>query len=321
MAKLTIPAPRLAKRPLPAPKRWWRIGRALPPRETESQSSLSQICYHTHQWVLNHHAKLRPGRITGIVDGSRLKGKLAHRLFEQFFTENAQWRTLDAAAVDAWFNEEAGLEDLIEKEGAVLLEAGRGVERQETATTLHRALSRLLRHLWVANVVGVQCEQPIDKPFPGAEGLALRGNADLVLVDERGRRAVLDAKWSGERYRRQEMEDGRHLQLAVYAFALAEDAWPAPGYYMIETGNVLAPDRDFFPEALDIVAEAVTDVWGRCLVTYAWRIDQVARGEIEVNAGVEPDEHSEPPADGLDIRVDADRFGPFRWLTGLEPYR
>ncbi len=318
---LGIPAPPLPKQSLPAPKRWWRIRRSLPPPDTESYTSLRRLCYHPHQWMLAYHAALQGSRIAGVADGNLLRGNLAHRLFERFFAEHEEhqkWRSLDEGRIRAWLD--GTIDDLIEKEGAVLLETGRGVERQQVATTLRRSLFQLLRHMREAGVVKVQSEQPIEKAFPGG---MLHGNADFVLVGENGRRAVLDAKWSGERYRREELEEGRHLQLAAYSFALAENDWPSPAYYIVSTGNVLAPNAAFFPRAL-ATGTAVNDaesIWRKLLVTRDWRLAQLARGEIEVNAGAEPDDDSEPPEDGLDTRIEADRFDDFRWLVGVEPSR
>ena len=316
MGKLAIPTLPLDTQPLPRKRRWWRIRAPLRPPEKESYSSLAKAYYHPHQWVLDYHARLRGSRITGVADGPLLYGSLAHRLFERFFTENESWRTLRQADVERWLG--ATLDDLIEKEGAVLLEHGRGVDRQQVTTTLERCLFRLLEHLQRGDVARATSEQQLEKAFAGG---VLRGYADLVLERGDGARAVLDAKWGSEPYRKDEISEGRHLQLAVYGFLLEEnDRWPASGYYIVTTGNVLAAGEGFFPEAWrPDKAESAQAIWRRSLATRKWRLEQFARGEIEVNAGAEPDAASTPPADGLNTCVEADRFDNFTWLTGLTP--
>ena len=251
-----------------------------------------------------------------MADGPLLYGSLAHRLFERFFAENESWRTLGEAEAQRWLG--ATLDDLIEKEGAVLLEHGRGVDRQQVTTTLERCLFRLLEHLQRGDVAYATSEQEMEKAFAGG---VLRGYADLILERGDGARAVLDAKWGSEPFRRTEIEQGQHLQLAVYGFLLQEgERWPASGYYIVTTGNVLAAEPGFFPEAWNPAkAESAQAIWQRSLVTRKWRLEQFARGEIEVNAGAEPDAASTPPLDGLDTRVAADRFDNFTWLTGLTP--
>ena len=314
--KAAIPAPPLERKPLPAPRRWWRIDRPLPVRENESYTSLNKTCYYAHEWVLTYAARLRGGGINEVADGAVLKGRLAHRLFERFFTENDDWRSLGDREMHRWLDQTT--RDLIEREGAVLLENGRGVDRQQVVTTLEHALAHLLGHLRTANVQSVKSEQAVQRDFPGG---VLDGEADLVVIGAGGNAAVLDAKWGSERYREEEIEAGRHLQLAVYGYALGERAWPSTGYYMVTTGNVVAPDARFFPRALATGGEAVETVWRKSLVTRNWRLEQFAHGEIEVNADAEPDAASEPPAGGLESRVEPDRFNEFRWLTGVAPFR
>jgi len=314
--RLGIDAPPLEQKRLPVLRRWWRLDRAIPARETESYTSLNKACLYPHEWVLTYAANLKSGGINEVADGAMLKGSLAHRLFERFFTEHSQWHDLSPEVVDRWLADT--IDDLIAKEGAVLLENGRGVDRQQVVTTLERALLRLLDHLSEADVREVQSELPLARDFPGGK---LLGEADLVLVSGRGERAVLDAKWGSEPYRLGEIEKGEHLQLAVYGYSLAEPAWPATGYYIVTTGNVLAPDAAFFPGALGASGDDVESIWRKCLVTRDWRLAQFGRGVIEVNAGAEPDADSEPPPGALAIPEGPDRFDEFQWLTGVEPFR
>ncbi|MYF28552.1 MAG: PD-(D/E)XK nuclease family protein [Gammaproteobacteria bacterium] len=314
--QVAIPAPPLERKPLPVPRRWWRLDQPLPVRDSESYTSLNKTCYYPHEWVLTYAARLRSGGINEVADGAMLKGSLAHRLFERFFTEHGDWRSLGDHDIQKWLD--TTIRDLIEKEGAVLLENGRGVDRQQVTTTLEHALVRLLGHLRTANVDTVKSEQAVQRSFPGG---VLYGEADLVVVGPGDSEAVLDAKWGSERYREEEIEGGRHLQLAVYGYALGDKAWPSTGYYIVTTGNVVAPDADFFPKALAAGGEPVEAVWRKSLVTRNWRLEQFARGEIEVNADAKPDAASEPPEGGLESRIEPDRFDDFRWLTGVAPFR
>ncbi len=316
VSRLRLAAPPLAQKRLPAPRRWWHLDRPIPTRETESYTSLNKVCHYPHEWVLTYAARLKIAGINEVADGAMLKGSLAHRLFERFFTEHDACYELSREAVDQWLAHT--IDDLIATQGAVLLENGRGVDRQQVVTTLERALLRLLDHLNEADVREVQSELPLAKAFAGGK---LLGEADLVLVNARGERAVVDAKWGSEPYRLREIENGEHLQLAVYGYSLAAPTWPSTGYYIVTTGNVLAPDTRFFPSALGAGGEGVDSIWAKCLVTRNWRLQQFEQGEIEVNAGAEPDADSEPPPGALKIPDGPNRFDEFRWLTGVEPNR
>ncbi|OGQ12189.1 MAG: hypothetical protein A2138_05785 [Deltaproteobacteria bacterium RBG_16_71_12] len=57
-------------------------------------------------------------------------------------------------------------------------------------------------------------------------------------------RAVVDLKWSGERYRRESLEAGAALQLATYAELLRQDGADevAVGYFIIVSQAILSAD-------------------------------------------------------------------------------
>jgi RecB family exonuclease len=324
----------LEVKPLPPPRRWWDLPKdvAIPTRPLESYSSLSKLFYYPHGWVLNYAAALRTGRTEDVADGPLLYGTLAHRLFEEFFRTHPDWRAIDRAAVMAWLEE--SLPRLIAEEGAVLLEPGRGVDHERVITTLERALLRLLEHLADADVVNVQPEQTERAPFL-TEGLELGGAIDLLLTTAGGQEVVLDAKWGSENYRAKELEDNLHPQLASYAYlrknaacarktAAGSRDWPYQVYFIITTGNVLAPDDEVFREALVRRPAGGVDVaglWARAEATYAWRRAQLDAGHVEVCAeDTQPTERSQPPDDALGMRDGADPFDNFKRLIGWDQF-
>jgi hypothetical protein len=333
LAALGIRPEPLAPRPLPAPRRWWSLPAEcrLEPRPAESYTSLAKLIDYPHEWVLRYAADLQPGRAANLTGGALLYGKLAHRLFQLFFTEHPDWASLDAAAVARW--RERTLPRLIEQEGALLLEPGMGVARELVAATLENALERLLEHFERAGIERVLAEQWIDAPcgaIPpprGAETAVLRGAIDLALTDRRGREIVLDVKWSGEERRGAELAQNRHLQLASYAYlrkaALERTDWPQQAYFIVTTGNVLAQDTAVFPDAVPFppADEGGLDaLWPRVAASVAWRWRQLGAGLIEVNApGTEPDGRSAPPAAALAPEERPDRYDDFVRLTGWEP--
>lgn len=320
---LEIPTEPLALAPLPRPRRWWTLPdeRSVPPRATESYSSLKKLIDYPHEWVLNYAAKLRPGRAADLPSGNLLNGNLAHRLLESFFGMHADWASLDDRAVATWL---AGyLPRLIEQEGALLCEPGAGVERERVIVTLERALARLLAHLRGAGIVSVAAEQTTEAPY-GA--LTLRGAIDLLLRDRDGNEIVLDVKWGGEPYRGTELAENRYLQLATYAYmrrhAPGATRWPGHAYFIVSTGNVLAHDTRAFPDAVTFppaTAESAEAVWARIAASDGWRRAQLRAGRIEVNAaGTEPTGESVPPANALEAADGPDGFDDYARLTGWD---
>ena len=316
----------LVLNPLPVPRRWWSLPEDCPlvPRETESYSSLAELCDYPHEWVLGHAARLDAGRAAKVMDGSRLCGKLGHRLFEEFFRTHGDWHEIRDEDVRTWVG--TNLPGIIEREGAVLLGPGRGVERVRVVSTLERALLVLLAHLRVAGVEAVSPEASREAPF---EDCRLIGTIDLALTRAQGAKAVLDVKWARQNDHRDLLAANRALQLATYAYLQktvdGADPWPAGAYFILETGNVVASDQGTFPNAIvaaRAVGEGVAHLWARVAVTYRWRWTQLASGRLEVvTDSTVPDDDSTPPEAGLVPVVGGDRYDDFVHLTGWEDSR
>ena len=316
----------LPLRQLRAPRRWWSLPVEFPvaPRETESYSSLAKLCDYPHEWVLQYAARLRAGRAAAVMDGTRLLGNLGHRLFEEFFSTQVDWRNMPDKAVRDWVRSK--LPGIVEREGAVLLGHGRGVDRQRVAATLERALVRLLQHLRSAGVVEATAEDSGEAPF---EGRRLTGTIDLLLTRGNGQRAVLDVKWAGESYRGGLLAENRALQLATYAYMQksrdGSDTWPAGAFFILATGNMLAANRASFPDAIVHSPEdgsGTAELWDRLRVTCDWRWEQLGAGRIEVVTDhTEPDEQSTPPDEGLRSVSGGDPYDDFTRLTGWESSR
>ena len=125
------------------------------------------------------------------------------------------------------------------------------------------------------------------------------------------------------------LAENRVLQLATYAYLQktvdGSDVWPSVAYFILESGNVLANDRETFPDAIVAApegGEGVSDLWGRVAVTYRWRWTQLERGRIEVVTDcTEPDNDSSPPEAGLVPVASGDRYDDFVHLTGWEDAR
>ncbi len=137
---------------------------------------------------------------------------------------------------------------------------------------------------------------------------------------------MLDVKWGGDRYRRDELEQNRHLQLATYAYLRkskdSQSRWPHQAFFIVQSGNLIAQDASVFPDA-EVAAPqdpaGVAALWQHLERTVQWRWQQLANGEIEVNvAATEPTERSTPPEGALSISDTPDGFDDYTLLTGWE---
>ena len=329
LAPLPVRTRALPLHPLPAPRRWWTLPEdcVLAPDDVESYSysSLSKLCDYPHEWVLHYAARLRAGRAAEVSDGPLLYGTLGHRLIEEFFRAHDDWRSVPIRDARAWVR--AKYPGLVEREGAVLLEPGRGIERESVGDTLERAVVRLLAHLRAAGIKHVEPEVCRRAPF--AEG-CLTGVIDLLLTDANGDHVVVDVKWGSPSYRRNLLVENRALQLATYAYlqktrGAGRRRWPEVAFFILSTGELLANDDSRFPDAVvapSASGEDIPDLWRRLGVTYRWRWEQLLMRRIEIVTDLtEPDEHSTPPDSGLAAVDDGDPYDDFGRLTGWEPFR
>jgi ATP-dependent helicase/nuclease subunit B len=310
----------LRARALPPLARWWQLpaGLEIPRRESESYSSLDAFIHSPYQWLLRYAARIRPGSLATVSDGSQLKGNLAHRLFEIYFGTHPGIRDASAARVPDWVDEH--LPALLRQEGALLLEPGRQAECERFTTQLQESLVALLEHLQQAGVVSTAMELQQEGHFAGGK---LNGAIDLLATTADGREAVVDIKWGGRKYRRDSLLAGSYLQLATYArlrLAAGVKSYPGLSYFIVSDARMLSLDHGYFPNADRIVPETQESparYWQRLEETWRWRRAQFDLGLIEVTVtGAEPTGNSDPGEAALPMPEASDGFNDYAVLTG-----
>jgi len=303
--------------PLPKKQRWWQLnGVEMPKRNAESFSSLDQFINSPYQWVFRYQARLNPGALAQIQDERRLKGNLAHMLFEQFFSEHTAIPAIDCSGIEDWC--ENALYALLPLSGSIMLLPGHRVERERFLNQCAGALAQLCEQLQSAEVVKVVMESSQVGAFIGGE---LRGNIDLLATNVDGAEAVIDIKWGGYNYRKKSWEQGDYLQLLTYAQLRRQltGKIPALAYFIVEDGHLLSNSAEYFPRA-QIIPEvdnlAIAEYWMKLENTWKWRRQQIQQGRVEVTvSGTEATDESRPDT-GLEIPETSDTFNDYAALTG-----
>jgi hypothetical protein len=250
----------------------------------------------------------------------RLLGQLAHRAVERLYGRagSLAWTT---EQVGYWFDE--NLDAIVDEEGAVLRMPGKRSELEGFRLRFRASLLRLHAHLQAAGVEQVESE----KEFEAETALGrLHGSTDLLLSFGGSREAVIDMKWAGTSKYRKVLEQGSHLQLAVYAFLQerASKRWPAVGYYILREGDLLTPAGNLFLDARPVSqAEGATAaLWEQAKATWRWRRAQIDAGAVElVVDGTEATDESAPPVDAMVIELLDARYNPYGHLAGWEAGR
>jgi ATP-dependent helicase/nuclease subunit B len=308
---------------LPGKQRWWQLPAAtdIAKRQWESFSSLDSLIYSPYQWLLRYAARIRPGSLTSLSEGSMLKGNLAHRLIEHYFMAHTDIAAIQLTAVSDWVD--SNVHTLLQTEGATLLEPGNQAECERFISQLKDALLTLVDHLQQAAVVTVETEIHQTGNFVGGE---LSGYIDLLVTRTDSTEAVIDIKWGGRDYRRKSLQESNYLQLATYAHFRYSDAGkslPALSYFIIMDAWMLNLNHDYFPSAESVAPvneEGWGEFWQRFETSWRWRREQLDKGLVEVTVtGTELTEDSTPDEAGLEMPDASDSFNDYAVLTGWEP--
>ncbi len=274
--------------PLSKPKPYFQLpsGNHIQQAERESFSSMDSLLYYPYQWVFRYQIKFSRAAMLSVVNERRLEGNIAHRLLEGLFTEiqnsGSHWTKED---VHDWIGAQA--QDLLEREGAVLLMYGQEAKRiglvykvQQAAWTLVMAIQN---NGWEIH--------GIEYPISGhVAGRPLVGVADLVLQRRAGKeKAIVDLKWGGKTFHKDKLKNGEDLQLVIYSKLLdGEEEWAHTAYFIIESATLVARNRLAFDSAeittpaVDNFQEKHQQIWNSLQETYKWRMTQVEQGQIEV---------------------------------------
>ncbi len=231
-----------------APRGVWQAPpEALAPAVTLSATALESLLGCPFKWALEHQGLLRPGRGVDLPDDNRLLGDFAHRILQAMVlgTERIDVERATEDEVKKWTAR--AFDARVASEAAPFVRRGREAELDRARTLVAGAAAALVGHLQVGGWKVKAAEHPVSGRFAGHD---VAGYVDLVLEKE-GTEALLDLKLSGGRRRREELEKGRALQLALYASMLKSSGrvHPPAGFLILDDGQLLTLNPNAFPGA------------------------------------------------------------------------
>ncbi|MDO8365572.1 MAG: PD-(D/E)XK nuclease family protein [Saprospiraceae bacterium] len=249
--------------------------------EYETPTNLDSLFYYPHRWFFRQKLRLYRSSLLSVTGDNTLLGSLAHRFFEKLLKEDL--RALNRGAMNEWVENEAS--SLLPREGATLLLYGREPERMAFLNKVKNAAWSLVSLLRNNGWVVENTEMELQGNFVG---MPVRGKADLVLRRDQ-EQAIIDLKWSGAKRRRELIQNGEDLQLVLYAHLLPPpEQWPHTAYFILDEGKMVARNASAFQEAVvagrggDDHIAACTAILEKMERTYAWRLAQIKKGQIEL---------------------------------------
>lgn len=303
---------------LPLKKREWQLPKSaiIPTRSYSSYSSLDKFIFKPHQWVLSYAAKLRGGSLLITNEGNLLKGNLAHRLIEIYLEQHSDIQSIKLKNIHSWTDK--ALNELIEKEGATLLEEGAFRDRVAFISIMKTALKNLITHLIESGVVKTKTEFHVESEFMGG---ALQGSIDIIVTNKEGVDAIIDVKFGGLKYRRDEIRSSKYLQLLTYDRLLQTK--PHLSFFIISNSHMLNLSHNFFKrgERVDPELGLTNDqYWSDIETLWNHRRKHFDNGLIEVTIeGTEPTARSLPEGITIEVSETNDAYSEYTALTGWEP--
>jgi hypothetical protein len=287
----------------------WRLPQSVASRlegRRESATSLGRLINCQMAWLAQDVLGLRPGTFAEIPGPDQLFGNLAHEIARRLLPPGSPPPL-------AGVRETAGVlfEELLPQMAAPLQQPEFAAELAAARELVPAALEALVRllHVRALEVVGTE----LDRGGQVGE-LALHGRLDL-LVRRGGQAAVLDLKWTrAERRYRDEIVEGRAVQLAVYhSLASADGQAGDGGYFLLRQRRMLAAEGSILAD--DPLGSSRGDAETIRLVASDWvRWRDLARQGIVVAAGVEGAADQRPSGLVFEAAKEPCRFCD---LTGL----
>ena len=295
--------------PIPQPRKQWTVARPETIRLPEhfSPTSMNKLIANPLYWVLECSTKLSSGRGERLPQDVLMMGRLAHDIIGRILSCLRDGETItpeDAAdRSDKLFVSEGPIM------AAEFFVPGRERECAELRRRIVDATRGLFRHLGETRATVAAVEEMREA---NVDGVALKGQPDLELANPD---AILDIKWSGAVFRREELARGGASQLAIYSQLTKQNA--CIGYYIIRE-HLLMVTGGSIQGADPVNGPSAAETWAGVKRALANRLEELARGiVVDTCADVEGNDLPRRNAleNGMLVIVPKPEYSSFSWAS------
>lgn len=311
VAQRVIPRRRLDIASLPVPIPAWELPASIASHldtRRESATSFEILVSCQLRWILQHVVRLPSGNLREIPEARQLFGTVAHELSHRVLIgepDPEQVRAVTAETID----------EVIEQIAAPLLQPGLSQELAFAKERIPAALAELAQILRDKGLSVSETELPLEVDFD--DGPKVSSRLDMLVHDVAGDPRIIDLKWTGTaKYRRDEIAEGRAIQLATYSRLVNPVGGVPAGYYLLNQGQLLAESGSPIATVAIEVTGNLDETWHALVESWrAW--SNLARVGQAVATGVEGSIAHVPPEVGIEPEKDPCRFCDFRRLCRI----
>jgi len=256
----------------------WRVDESLlPPRSKESASSLESLLGCPLKWGLSYRAKLRSEAVAELSAGNLLFGNLGHQLIEDLLLEYRD-SLPEPAEARAMLLER--FDDTVKGEAASLLQPGQAETLQRVRFQIAWAGEVLVGAIRGGGFRVEDCEVEVSDGRFADTGF--RGFIDLLLSHPQHGEVVVDLKWGGWSYRKKQLQEGRALQLALYAHAVQKSGrgLPPTAYFVLSEARFLTLHHGLFDPAVVVGGRSMEETIVAARDTYGEVRAELGDGEL-----------------------------------------
>ncbi len=204
-------------------------------REVESASSIEKFILYPFDWVLSYVLKMNPYQALNLPQENQIKGKIAHKVIENFFNEEILKQS--TSIIISKDSLESEFTKVVQQEGAFFLQPERRFELSEFKQRFFRSFYTLIDIINTNHFKIVACEKSFGKEeicFVEEALGNINGFIDLLLEDSDGNPFVLDLKWTfSDKKFISKIEEEEAIQLALYTAALNQRNLCKSGYFLL----------------------------------------------------------------------------------------
>ena len=239
----------------------------IAPTRALSYSQMAKLLGCPFQWFLDDYIGLSMPATMDLPTGTQMIGTLAHKVVELLFKEKKHWESGDAMQ-----RAEEIFDILITSMAAELLQDERSVELKRLRETLKRAVGTLVDKIKELGLSVIETERKMQGTY---EEMTFSGYSDIYLEDATGNPFVIDMKWSTWSDHKKNLEKGKALQLATYAWLLRPENSTSP--FRVQCAYFLFPKQAFICD----LEHDWQQLWKNAEDTWEQRFEKMHKGYLE----------------------------------------